>query len=93
MNIVSFLAGFSVAAFIASALFFYKFWKVSRDRFFLFFNASCILLATDRLLSLFFHATQDVVRTAETESVSLIYLLRLLAFVVIMIGIWDKNRH
>jgi len=92
MNSISFLGGISVATFLASALFFLKFWKASRDRFFLYFSIACVLIAMDRFVSLFIVGTQESIWTESTESDSWVYLMRLLAFVVIAVAVVDKNR-
>ncbi|MGZ3651751.1 MAG: DUF5985 family protein [Bdellovibrionota bacterium] len=66
-------------------LFFLRFWRKSQDRLFLIFAASFWLLAVERLLFL-------VLRDIHVEDHAAIYSLRLLAFLMILIGIWDKNR-
>ncbi len=66
-------------------LFFFRFWRKSQDRLFLIFGISFWLQAAERLFSLLW---SDV--TSEHRAV--VYLLRLLAFLVIIGGIWDKNR-
>jgi hypothetical protein len=92
MNAISFFSGIIVATFLASALFFLKFWKASRDRFFLFFSIACALITLDRIVALCIHATQETFRSEATDEASWVYLIRLLAFVVITIAIVDKNR-
>lgn len=92
MNPISFLTGISVATFLASGLFFFKFWKASRDRFFLFFFSAFLLIALERFADLFIPALQNPLRTPATEDAAWIYLIRLLAFALILIAIIDKNR-
>lgn len=87
-----FFSGVSMATFAASGLFFYKFWRASHDRFFLFFMISCELLALERLIALYIHGTLDPLRSSATEAASWIYCVRLLAFVILLYGILDKNR-
>jgi hypothetical protein len=73
-------AGYSVAA-----LFFLRFWVTSRDRLFAMFAAAFGILAVQRIaLAL----TRTVV-----EDQSAFYLLRLLAFIIILVAIVDKNRR
>ncbi len=73
-------AGYSVAA-----LFFLRFWVTSRDRLFAMFAAAFGILAVQRIaLAL----TRTVV-----EDQSAFYLLRLLAFIIILVAIFDKNRR
>lgn len=77
------LGAIAVASF-AVALFFLKYWRSSGDRFFLFFAASFLLEAGNRV-----HMGL-VAATGETEPVN--YLVRLLAYGLILWAIWDKNR-
>jgi hypothetical protein len=82
INLISgaLFAGYSVAA-----LFFLRFWVTSRDRLFAMFAAAFGILALQRIsLAL----TRTVV-----EDQSALYLLRLLAFIVILVAIVDKNRR
>lgn len=79
-----FVAGLLVMGYGVAALFFGRFYRVSRDRLFLFFAAGFALLAIQRLS----------LAAAALLPMPLItyYLLRLAAFVVILAGILDKNR-
>lgn len=66
------------------ALFFLRFWRQTRDRFFLLFAAAFALEALDRLgLALIPYA-------AETEP--MFYLVRLVGYGLILVAIWQKNR-
>lgn len=73
---------------LASGLFFFKFWRKSLDRLFLIFGISFWIMTVERFL-LAFHLPY----AAEAEETAPIYLLRLSAFVMILIAIWDKNRR
>ena len=73
----------SMASAVA-AMFFLRYWKVSRDRLFVFFSVAFAMLATNYLVLSFFDPA--------FEAAHLIYLLRLGAFVLIIVGILDKNR-
>jgi hypothetical protein len=66
-------------------LFFLHFWKTSRDRLFLFFFAAFWLLA----LNWIWLAVADVTVEARHH----VYMLRLVAFASILVGIVDKNRR
>lgn len=78
------ISGALVMGYFVASLFFLRFWKESRDRLFLAFAVAFALLATQRLaLSL---------STSPNEAPLLFYGLRLLAFVVILAAIVDKNR-
>jgi hypothetical protein len=67
-----------------AALFFFRFWKESRDRLFGIFGAAFLLLATQRTLL--------TAAPAGEAMVVALYLIRLLAFVLIIVAIVDKNR-
>lgn len=79
-----FLSGAIVMADLVAALFFLKFWHSSRDRLFLYFAGAFLILAAQRTLLTF--ATLD--ETLELMS----YGLRAFAFILLIIGIADKNR-
>jgi hypothetical protein len=68
-----------------AALFFLRYWRLGRDRLFLFFSlAFCAMTLNWIGLS-----TVEPAR----ELIHYVYFLRLLAFVLIIIGIIDKNRR
>lgn len=67
------------------ALFQLRFWVRTRDRLFVFFTVSFALMAINRVgLS---------VVADESETRTYFYVVRLFAFILIIIGIWDKNRR
>lgn len=68
-----------------AGLFFLRFWMVTRDRLFVFFVIAFWLLALNWL------ALGLVPSTSESRHE--VYLLRLLAFGVISVGVLDKNRR
>jgi hypothetical protein len=76
------LAGAIIFAAWLVALFFWTFWKKSRDRLFAFFAAAFLLLGIERLCLAFW---------AE-QGESYFYLIRLGAFLMIIYAIIDKNR-
>jgi hypothetical protein len=79
------LSGILIAEYAAIALFFAKFWAKSRDRLFLMFCGAFAVLAVQRLA---------IALTQESlEQQAPLYLLRLAAFVVIIVAIIDKNRR
>ncbi len=80
-----FLNGAACMGALSCGLFFLNFWRKSADRLFLVFAISFWLLAIERIISLYF---QDI----PAEDKAALYLLRLVAFLVILAGIWDKNR-
>jgi len=78
------LAGALTACYLVAALFFLRFWRETRDRLFMFFAGSFALLALQRVA-----LAWAMVNRRDT---TLYYVLRLAAFVAILIGILDKNR-
>jgi hypothetical protein len=64
-------------------LYFLRFWAKSRDRLFFYFSLSFWILGLNWLALAF--ARRDEPQTA-------LYAIRLLAFALIMLGIWHKNR-
>jgi len=81
-----FLWGAEAMACVAIALLFLRFRRMSQDRLFGFFAAAFALLALHWSLLALFNIAEDSTR-------HYMYLLRLLAFVLIIIGIVDKNRR
>ena len=79
----SLLAGTAVACFVAG-LFFLRYWRLSRDRFFLFFMLSFWIEAVNRIgMAL----TGTWSETAQGH-----YIVRLLSYALIVLAILDKNR-
>ena len=83
MNLYEFLLGMLVMASSVVGLFFLRFWRRTRDRLFLIFSAAFWLMALN--WALLATIGRDEVKTE-------LYLIRLLAFVLILIAIVDKNR-
>lgn len=79
-----FLWGASAVASGTAGLFFLRFWRETRDRFFALFAAAfwCLTL---NWIGLALTDPPDEART-------LLYLVRLIAFVLIIAAIIDKNR-
>ena len=77
------LGAIGMASLVAS-LFFARFWRATRDRFFLFFAASFCLEGINRF------AIGAYAGIAEDEPT--FYLIRLAAFLLIIVAIVDKNR-
>ena len=80
-NYRMFLSGAICMLSWTAALFFLKFWKKSGDTLFLFFSAAFALLGIERIVSL-------VGKQPEFEG----YVIRLCAFVLILVAIGQKNR-
>lgn len=78
-----FLVGVIATASITVGVFFLKFWRTTRDSFFLAFAASFIIEGFNRSASLF------VDRPSEGSPWT--YLVRLLSFLLILFAILRKN--
>ena len=82
---IGLLSGTLLALYFVAGLFFLKFWATSRDRLFAMFAAAFWILALQRLIL--------TVTRAIVEDQAIFYTLRLLAFVIIIVAIVDKNRR
>jgi hypothetical protein len=80
-----FLRGGLVVACLVVALFFIRYYRQSQDRLFLFFIAAFASFAA--------HWTALAVVNPAHESRHLIFVLRLLGFALILLGVIDKNRR
>jgi hypothetical protein len=78
------ISGSMLAGYLVASLFFLRFWRETGDRLFGYFAGSFALLAVQRLA-----LAWSFVRHTDTTAN---YLLRLAAFVMILIAIIDKNR-
>ena len=79
-----FLLGALAMAFLASAMF-ARFYKRTHDRFFLFFSIAFAIMSANQLALM--------ILGEESEFRSWLYMFRLVAFLVILGAIWDKNRN
>lgn len=79
------MAGALTMGYVVAGLFFLRFWRKSRDRFFLVFAAAFGLLAVQR--------AAVTVAGNWSENTLLMYVLRLFAFSLIIGAIIDKNRR
>ncbi len=79
------LSGILIALYAAIALFFVRFWISARERLFALFALAFAVLAVQRLALSLTNATM--------EDQTVFYLLRLAAFVIIVVAIVDKNRR
>ena len=81
----SFFHGAICMACLTIALFFFRFWRRTADRLFVVFGVAFLLLMAERLVL--------VTIDASHEFAPYVYLVRLLAFALIIAGIVDKNRR
>ena len=78
------MAGAMTMGYGVAFLFFLRFWKRTKDALFAYFAFAFLLLAGQRLaLAITAESNEDNVA---------FYLVRLAAFVLILVGIWNKNR-
>ncbi|HEY8102458.1 MAG TPA: DUF5985 family protein [Burkholderiaceae bacterium] len=77
------LMGAIAMASVTTGVFFLRFWKMTKDRFFLFFAASFLIEGINR----FFLGFMD----DPNDNSTIYYVIRLLAYGLILIAIVDKN--
>jgi hypothetical protein len=78
------LTGAIAAGWLVAGLFFFRFWRHTRDRFFLWFALSFWLEAGNRVAL--------GVLSGTSEDNPAIYGLRVVAYGLILLAIWQKNR-
>ena len=83
-TLADFVAGLIVMGYLVAALFFARFYRDARDRLFLWFSTGFVLLAVQRA-SL---AVADLIPIDPTWY----YVIRLVAFLLFLGAIIDKNR-
>jgi hypothetical protein len=81
----NFLLGAVFMACAVIGLFFLRFWNKTRDRFFAILAAAFWMLGLN-WVALAYYPTEEKVRMW-------LYFMRLIAFVLIIVGILDKNRQ
>jgi hypothetical protein len=79
-----FLLGVIATASLTAAAFFLKFWRQTRDVFFLAFSAAFLIEGLNRISVLFLDRPD--------EGRPSIYIVRFLAFLLILAAIINKNR-
>jgi hypothetical protein len=77
------MGGIAVASFVAG-LFFFRFWRHTRDRFFVFFALSFWIEAANRVAM--------IIHLEPNEGEPGYYVVRLVAYGLIIAAIVDKNR-
>ncbi|MGH8287552.1 MAG: DUF5985 family protein [Steroidobacteraceae bacterium] len=82
-----FMWGVLAMSSVTAALFFLRFWRESRERLFAFFALAFALLSANWIgLAIINHPTDEMRQEYG-------YVVRLVAFVILVIGIFDKNRR
>ena len=79
-----FLSGAVTMAYAVAGLFFLRFWRRTRDRLFLAFAAAFLLLVLNTVLL--------TISNVPIENRAIYYLLRLLAFLIIIGAVIQKSR-
>jgi uncharacterized membrane protein len=82
-SLIHFLSGAAALAFWVIGVFFIRFWRKTRDRFFGVFACAFWVLGAERVLLL--------VVSLENEFRPYVYLVRLIAFLLIIGAIVDRN--
>ena len=80
---IEFFSGAATAGYLVAAAFFVRFFLRTRDRLFVAFAVAFGFFALNQAAVGLFHVA--------TEPESLVYVLRILGFVVILAAILDKN--
>ena len=84
MSVVAFLQAVNATGALVACLFFFRFWRDSRDSLFAFFGAAFLLLSTS-------WALLALINPAD-ETQPYIYAIRLAAFLLLIVGMINKNR-
>jgi hypothetical protein len=84
MALNEFLLGALALGFLAAAMFFGRFYTRTRDRFFAFMSTAFGIMSANQIA--LFMLGED------SEYRSWVYVVRLAAFVLILVAIVDKNR-
>jgi hypothetical protein len=81
---ILFVSGMLVMSYAIAALFFARFWRDTHDRLFAWFACAFALLAAQR--------AGLVLAALHGSDTTIYYVLRLVAFLLILAAIGDKNR-
>jgi hypothetical protein len=79
----NFLSGMVTAGYLVAALFFFRFWRRTRDSLFVNFSIAFLLFASGQFGSIWFDGQHD--------DSTWIFLLRLAGFVLLLVAIVRKN--
>ena len=83
IHAIDFMRGATMMADLGVALFFFKYWKETGDRLFLFFSCAFVILAFSQKVVLFLGDNGEYAPYA--------YYMRFGAFILIVLGILGKN--
>ena len=82
---IQFLWGALAGGALTVAMLFHRFWRDTRDRIFAFFGSAFLMLCLNWTTLIFIEPRLETRHYA--------YVLRLIAFLLILAGIIDKNRR
>jgi hypothetical protein len=82
-TVADLMSGATIALIVMVALHFLRYHRTTRDRLFLVFALAFFVLGVNRLALSFWE---------DDETRTYLYLVRLCAYLLILYGIWDKNR-
>jgi hypothetical protein len=80
----NFISGALALGYVVSGLFFLRFYRNTKDRLFAIFSFSFWLMAVHRVVV--------ALASVDKEDLPYVYLLRLIAYLLIIFAIVDKNR-
>jgi hypothetical protein len=83
----TFAWGVLAMASLVAALFFLRYWRATRERLFAFFSLAFVGMAVNWTVLAVVNQPVDEARQAHA------YVIRLVAFVILIVGIIDKNRR
>lgn len=83
-----FTNGVLTMAFWTATLLFLRFYRRTHDRLFVMFAVSFFIMGVNRCYQTMLRASG----AAEEERMTLVYVIRLAAFLIILVAIIDKNR-
>lgn len=81
-GVETFMAGMVMMGFMVAGLFFFRFWSRTGDRLFAIFGVAFFLMAVNEVFV-------DV--TSPTNEVVFAYVLRIIAYLMLIVGIAAKN--
>jgi hypothetical protein len=84
VTLYDFLSGAVALAFFACSLFFLRFWRRTHEELFIAFSLAFVLLGVGQ--------TVLALASIPTEERGSLYLIRLVAFLLILFAIYRKNR-
>lgn len=84
LDVMQFIYGAVMMNFLIGALYFWRFWQRTKDRFFALFSGAFLLMSVERWF-LFFINVQN-------EAHTWVFMIRMVAFLLIIGAVVDKNR-